>query len=86
MLSFRPKAAKRARRRRTLVLKEVTHARSPRKDELRDVLDDLRLGLLGHRGVPFREADLPYRVPALSFQLIGCGLQAHLGGRREACN
>ena len=64
MFPYTP-GAETARSRRTLVLEEVTHARPPREDELRDVLDDLRLGLLRHRGVPFREADLPYRVPAL---------------------
>ena len=42
-----------------LVLEEVAHARAAREDELRDVLDDLRLRLLRHRRVPLREAHLP---------------------------
>ena len=44
---------------RTLVFEEVTHACPARQNKLRNVLDDLRLLLLGHRGVPFRETDFP---------------------------
>ena len=42
--------------RRTLVLKEVAHARAASKDELRDVLDDLGLVLGRQRNEPLGEA------------------------------
>lgn len=37
----------------TFVLEEVAHARAPRQDQLRDVLDDLGLILGRERGEPF---------------------------------
>lgn len=44
---------------RTFVLEEVAHACPPGKDELGDILDNLRLILRGKRGEPFGEALRP---------------------------
>jgi hypothetical protein len=47
---------------RTLVFKEVAHARATREDQLRDILDDLCLLLWWQGQKPFREADLACKL------------------------
>lgn len=50
---------------RTLILKEVAHPCPPRKNQLCNVFNYLRLGLGGHSSKPFRQTN------------FACGLCVH---------
>lgn len=83
--AVRVRGAPSQRGERTLVFQKVAHARAARKDELRNVLDDLGLLLLRHRREPFRETDFPYASLVCQFLSVLLTSEAHLAGRPGGC-